>query len=48
MFVRNVGYDTDESQFKEFMENFGEVKYAVLCKVKEMKLNAEENGGFEG
>lgn len=30
------------------MENFGEVKYAVLCKVKEMKLNAEENGGFEG
>ena len=30
------------------MANFGNVKYAVLCKVREMKLNAEENGGLEG
>jgi len=44
--VRNIGYDTTEEQFKDFMNNFGDTKYAVLCKVKELKLNAEENGGL--
>jgi hypothetical protein len=30
--VRNIGFETDENKFKEFMQKFGEIKYAVLCK----------------
>lgn len=30
--MRNIGYETDEAKFKEFMQKFGPVKYAVLCK----------------
>jgi RNA recognition motif-containing protein len=33
LFVRNIGYETTQAKFKEFMEKFGEVKYALLCKV---------------
>ena len=32
LFVRNIGFETDEARFVEFMQKFGEVKYAVLCK----------------
>ena len=32
LFVRNIGYETDEPKFLEYMKKFGEVKYAVLCK----------------
>ena len=32
LFVRNIGFETTELKFKEFMEKFGEVNYAVLCK----------------
>ena len=30
--MRNIGYETDEPKFLEYMKKFGEVKYAVLCK----------------
>ena len=36
--MRNIGWDTTEEQFKEFMEKFGKVKYAVLCKINEMNV----------
>jgi len=36
LFVRNVGFETDEAKFREFMEKFGPVKYAVLCKADEI------------
>lgn len=42
LFVRNVGYDTNDSQLKEFFIKFGHVKYAVLCKVREPKTNAAD------
>lgn len=32
LFVRNIGWDTTEDDFKEHMEQFGPVDYAVLCK----------------
>lgn len=32
LFVRNIGWDTTQDDFKEFMEQFGNVKYAVLCR----------------
>ena len=32
LFVRNIGFETDAPKFKEFMEKFGAVNYAVLCK----------------
>ena len=32
LFVRNIGWDTDEAGFRDFMESFGNIKYAVLCK----------------
>ena len=34
LFVRNIGWDTDEMAFRDFMETFGDIKYAVLCKTK--------------
>ena len=36
LFVRNIGWDTTEKDFKEYMESFGPVKYAVLCRVHEL------------
>ena len=33
LFVRNIGYETTQAKFKEFMDKFGPVKYALLCKV---------------
>ena len=46
LFVRNIGFDTTEEQFKEFMATFGELKYAVLCKMSGFNLNedGEEKG----
>ena len=32
LFVRNIGWDTTQDQFKEHMEQFGKVKYALLCR----------------
>ena len=32
--MRNIGWDSDESQFRDFMESFGQIKYAVLCKTR--------------
>ena len=32
--MRNIGWDTDEAEFREFMESFGQLKYAVLCKTR--------------
>ena len=41
LFVRNIGFETDETKFKEFMVKFGPVKYAVLCKTGEIAKNDE-------
>lgn len=32
LFVRNIGFETTQEKFKEFVERFGQVAYAVLCK----------------
>lgn len=32
LFVRNVAWDVTQAQFREHMEQFGQVHYAVLCK----------------
>ena len=37
LFVRNIGFETNEKKFKAFMEKFGPVKYAVLCKTNGLK-----------
>ena len=37
LFVRNIGFETNEKKFREFMEKFGPVKYAVLCKTNALK-----------
>jgi RNA recognition motif-containing protein len=37
LFVRNIGFETNEKKFKIFMEKFGPVKYAVLCKTNGLK-----------
>ena len=31
LFVRNVAWDVTKEEFREHMEQFGEVSYAVLC-----------------
>jgi RNA recognition motif-containing protein len=53
LFVRNIGWDTTEEEFKEHMEQFGMVDYAVLCKAavkdvtasdeKEAKINKKQD-----
>jgi RNA recognition motif-containing protein len=37
LFVRNIGFETNERKFKAFMDKFGPVKYAVLCKTNGLK-----------
>lgn len=37
LFVRNIGFETNERKFKAFMEKFGPLKYAVLCKTNGLK-----------
>ena len=32
LFVRNIGFETNQDKFKEFMQRFGDLAYAVLCK----------------
>ena len=32
LFVRNIAWDVTQKAFKEHMEQFGPVHYAVLCK----------------
>ena len=46
LFVRNIGWDTDEAEFRDFMESFGQIKYAVLCKTRGDLMTAvdEESG----
>lgn len=41
LFVRNISYDTTQEDLKEFMQRFGEVKYALLCKAKELQGQSE-------
>ena len=41
--MRNIGWDTDEVEFREFMESFGQVDYAVLCKTRGDLMQSEEN-----
>jgi len=33
LFARNIGWDITDVEFKEFMEKFGPVRYAVLNKI---------------
>ena len=43
LFVRNIGWDVTERQFKEHMEQFGPLHYAVLCKAaRDMKVEQIE------
>lgn len=35
--MRNISYDTSQEAFKLFMERFGEVKFALLVKSKDME-----------
>lgn len=45
LFVRNIGFETTEEQFKEFMAQFGDLRYALLCKLNDVNLNdAGEDG----
>ena len=37
LFVRNIGFETNERKFRAFMEKFGPVKYAVLCKTNGLR-----------
>jgi RNA recognition motif-containing protein len=32
LFIRNIGWNTNQEDFKTYMQKFGEVKYAVLCR----------------
>lgn len=41
--MRNIGWTTTEEAFKEFMKKFGPVKYAVLCKANDLKVNYDNN-----
>ena len=43
LFVRNVGWDTNETQFKDFMETFGPTKYTVLCKTRGDLMEATDD-----
>jgi len=47
LFVRNIGWDVDQNEFREFMEGFGEVKYAVLCKTRGDLLEAVDGTNAE-
>ena len=44
--MRNIGYDTNEEQFQEFMGKFGDLKYALLVKVREIQIN--DANGYNG
>ena len=44
LFVRNIGWDTNETDFRDFMESFGGIKYAVLCKARSDLLEGAEGG----
>ncbi len=37
LFVRNISYDTTQEDLTAFMTRFGPVKYAVLCKPKQLE-----------
>jgi len=41
--VRNIGYETDQAKFLEFMSKFGPVQYAVLCKAPSIQKDDDEN-----
>ena len=43
--MRNIGWDTDEVEFRDFMESFGQVDYAVLCKTRGDLMQSEETAG---
>lgn len=43
LFVRNIGWDTTEQEFREHMEQFGPVDYAVLCKAAIRDVTQQED-----
>jgi len=36
LFVRNIPFDINETQFSDFFAKFGPLEYALLCKVKDL------------
>jgi len=42
LFVRNIGWDTTQDDFKEHMEQFGALDYAVLCKATIRDITPED------
>jgi len=43
--VRNIGWETDELEFRDFMESFGSFDYAVLCKTRGDLMHSTEEEG---
>ena len=43
--MRNIGWDTNEIEFRDFMESFGEIRYAVLCKTRGDLLESVDESG---
>jgi len=39
LFVRNIGFDTTEEEFREYFETYGEINYAKLCMNHETKMH---------
>jgi RNA recognition motif-containing protein len=48
--VRNIGWNTNQAEFKAYMEKFGDVKYAVLCRAQgdEDKADGEAAATHKG
>lgn len=46
--MRNIGFDTDQPKFEEYMRRFGDIHYAVLCMQTENgeKLDVHKGSGF--
>ena len=48
--MRNIGWNTTQADFRTYMEKFGDVKYAVLCRAQgdEEKADGEEAATHKG
>merc|ERR1712032_124910 len=44
MFVRNLGFDTDENTLKSLFSKYGKLKYALICRNRE--TNSSKGSGF--
>jgi RNA recognition motif-containing protein len=48
LFIRNISYETTKEDLKEYMERFGDVKYAVLVKARELQGKEGGEAGHRG